>query len=455
VWAKHDEQLVAMVRAAARPIAGGIEQDDALLDLVGDARLVLLGEASHGTHEFYAQRAALTQRLVVERGFTAVAAEADWPDAYRVNCFVRGRGDDTSPEAALGNFTRFPRWMWRNTVVRDFVSWLKAHNAQLPNGSPQTGFYGLDLYSLHRSLDAVLGYLARVDPAAAQRARERYGCFAHYGDDPQIYGHLVGSGMAEGCEEGVVAQLRDLQHHATELAGRDGQLAADDYFFAEQNARLAKNAEAYYRIMFRGHIESWNVRDQHMAETIDALLAHLDRQGGRARAVVWAHNSHLGDARATERERWEQLNLGQLVRERYGRDAVLIGWSTYSGSVTAADDWDEPPQRFAVRPGLVGSYEALFHAVSTHQATMPAFWLDLRAGSPAVDALQTARLQRAIGVVYRPATERRSHYFHARLPGQFDALIHIDETRALEPLDCSADWQPNDLLKTFASGKSK
>ncbi len=444
--------LADLVRGAARPLTGAADGYDPLLELIGDARFVLLGEASHGTHEFYRERAAITKRLIEERGFTAVAVEADWPDAYRVNRFVRGAGGDRSADEALGGFRRFPTWMWRNTDVLDFVAWLRARNDALPAGAPKAGFYGIDLYSLGASVEAVIGYLDKVDPEAAKRARRRYGCFEHFREDSHAYGYATNSGTAEPCEDEVVEQLVELQRRAAELAGRDGRVAEDEHFHAEQNARLVKNAEEYYRAMFRGRVSSWNLRDRHMAETLDALVAHLDREGGRAKVVLWAHNSHLGDARATEMGEGGEWNVGQLVRERYDADAVLVGFSTYTGTVTAADDWDEPPKRKRVRPALPGSYEALFHEVG-HEVGLPDFLLPLRGGDDkVVEGLRAPRLERAIGVIYRPETERFSHYFHARLSEQFDALLHFDETRAVEPLEPDAGWASGEPPETFPSG---
>jgi erythromycin esterase-like protein/predicted phosphoribosyltransferase len=442
---------VEVVRAAAAPLTGGKDDYDGLLDLVGDARFVLIGEASHGTHEFYRERARITRRLIDERGFNAVAVEADWPDAYRINRYVRGTGDDRDALASLGDFERFPRWMWRNADVLDFVAWLKEHNEALPADAPKVGFYGLDLYSLHTSIRAVLGYLDKVDPDGAARARARYACFDHFGDDPQVYGYAVTQGLYEPCENEVVGQLVDMQRRAAELAQRDGRVGEDEFFFAEQNARLARNAEAYYRAMFYGRIPSWNLRDRHMAETLEALAKHLQRRDGRAKVVVWAHNSHLGDARATAMVTEGELNLGQLARERYGRESVLLGFTTHAGTVTAATNWDEPAQQRRVRPALPGSYEALFHEVSA--AGPRDFILYLRDGGAAADALRQDRLERAIGVIYRPETERFSHYFPARLPDQFDAVLHFDETEALTPLDRHPGWEtPEELPETFPFG---
>jgi erythromycin esterase-like protein len=403
-------------------------------------RHVLIGEASHGTHEFYRERAEITKRLIAEGGCTAVAVEADWPDAYRVNRFVRGSGEDRTPEEALRGFRRFPVWMWRNTVVAEFVQWLRAFNDSLPNGAPKVGFYGLDLYSLHASMEAVVSYLERVDPQAAARARDRYACFDQFGRDPQVYAYEAGMAGAETCEEQAVQQLIELRSRAAEPGQADGQADADEHFFAEQNARLVVNAERYYRAMFRGGVESWNLRDRHMAETLEQLSAHLERTSGRAKVALWEHNSHLGDNRATELGQSGQLNVGQLVRERYGQAALLVGFTTYTGTVTAASQWGGPAERKNVRPALPGSWEELFHDQDARS-----FLLD-------TSRLHGRRLERAIGVIYQPQTERVSHYFQARVADQFDAVIHIDETSALEPLERTSEWEAGELPETFPTG---
>jgi erythromycin esterase-like protein len=437
------DSIVDMLRHEAlwfEPTADGLHP---LIDAIGDARVVLLGEATHGTHEFYRTRAEITKRLIANHGFTILAVEADWPDAYRVNRWVRGASEEAGPEAALADFTRFPRWMWRNTDIVALARWMREHNATRPVDD-RAGFYGLDLYSLHRSIDAVLGYLKKVDPEAAKRARYRYGCFEMFGEDAQAYGYASSFGLSKTCEDEVTAELVDIRRQALEYASRDGRIAADEYFFAEQNARLVANAETYYRAMFGGRAESWNVRDRHMMETLEALLANVGL-AKTSRAVVWAHNSHLGDARATEMSDRGELNLGQLVRERFGQDAWLVGFTTHTGTVTAANDWDDPAERKRVRPSLAGSYERLFHEVGLER-----FLLLLRE-APARDALTEPRLERAIGVIYRPQTERLSHYFRAELPRQFDAVIHFDETSALEPLE---RWSRDelDLPETYPTG---
>ncbi len=440
---------VRALRSLALPLS---EEDDhgALLELIGDASFVLLGEASHGTHEFYAERARITRQLITENGFNAVAIEGDWPDAYRVNRFVRGLGGDAFAIDALAGFKRFPTWMWRNTVVVDFVDWLRAHNDERPKAQ-QAGFYGLDLYSLNASMDAVLRYLEKADPAAAQQARVRYACFDHFGGDSQTYGLLTGLGDAKGCEEEVLAMLVDLRRRAATSL----DVEAEDAFDAEQNARLVKNAEVYYRSMYLSDVSSWNLRDTHMAETLGALARNLGRAGTPPKIVVWAHNSHLGDARATEMgSRRGELNLGQLVRERHGSDAVLVGFSTHRGSVTAASDWGAPAERKQVLPSLAHSHENLMHAAGIERFLLPL--LPLRSGHPGdreVQALlREPRLERAIGVIYRPETERQSHYFFAQLPEQFDALIHIDVTRAVEPLERGIGWNDAEVPETYPAG---
>jgi erythromycin esterase-like protein/predicted phosphoribosyltransferase len=434
--------LAQALARQATPLTDEQTDYDRLLDAIGDARLVLIGEASHGTDEFYRRRAEITRRLIAERGFDAVAAEADWPDAFRVNRYVRDTGDDTSPVEALDDFRRFPQWMWRNTVVRDFIGWLRGHNDAIADPKGRAGFYGLDLYSLNASIGAVIGYLDTVDPEAAARARHRYACFDHFADDVQAYGYAASLGVAEDCEEQVVNQLLELQRRAADLAMRDGQLAEDAFFSAEQNARLVINAETYYRSMFRGRVSSWNLRDSHMADTLDRLLDHLTRRNGApAKVVVWAHNSHLGDARATQMGAAGEHNLGQLARQRHGGDTFLVGQTTHHGSVTAASDWDARAERMRVRPGLPGSFEALFHDVG-----VGAFLLPLRDADP---RLNERRLERAIGVIYRPETERISHYFEARLLDQFDAILHIDETAALVPLEPTEEWDLGEAPETW------
>jgi erythromycin esterase-like protein len=435
-----------VIAELARPLQGTRDDYDPILELAGSARVVLLGEASHGTHEFYHERARITKRLIQELDFNAVAVEGDWPDAYRVNRYIRGQDGDGNADEALSGFKRFPAWMWRNTEVLDFVRWLRAHNDVRRGREPETGFYGLDLYSLHASMESVLEYLDRVDPPAAARARSRYACFEQFGSDPQSYGHAATLDLSRSCEDDVVRQLLDLQQQRAMLGQRDGLLAVDEHFQAEQNARVVKGAEQYYRTMFRGQVASWNLRDTHMADTLDALLEHLGGQAEPAKIVVWAHNSHVGDARATEMGEAGELNLGQLARQRYGEETVNVGFSTYSGTVTAATEWGAPAARRRVVPGLAGSYEELLH-----EAGLPRMLIDM-GQEEAAEVLHPERLQRAIGVIYRPETERRSHYFFAHLADQFDAVVHWDETRALEALEPVAPLEPSEPPETWPSG---
>jgi erythromycin esterase-like protein len=431
--AASDHQTLETIRASAHLLSGSPDDFGPLLASIGNARLVLLGEASHGTHEFYRIRAEITKRLIREKGFRAVAIEGDWPDAYRINRYVRGRAGLDEASDALDGFLRFPQWMWRNADVLDFLGWLRGWNDARPDDDAKVGFYGLDLYSLRASMAAVLSYLRQVDPEAAQRAARRYACFDQFGEDPQTYGYATASGMSASCETEVLRQLMELLAHGREYAARDGRLEPDALFFAAQNAKVVASAERYYREMFRGRASSWNLRDMHMAETLDALGTFLEDRRPGAKIVVWAHNSHVGDARATEMSRRGELNLGQLVRERAGERAVLVGFTTFSGTVTAASDWDAPAERKRVRPALAGSYEALFH-----RAELGNFYLAL--GGPVSSALAAPRLERAIGVVYRPETERQSHYLEAQLPRQFDGLFHYDRTRAVEPLERTPIW---------------
>jgi len=437
--------VVEIIRGHAQRLAGDARDYDALLKAIGDARLVLIGEASHGTHEFYRERAFITERLISEKGFAAVAVEADWPDAYRVNRYVRGASDDADAVAALLDFERFPTWMWRNTDVVDFVGWLRAHNDTQP-AERRVGFYGIDLYSLRTSMEAVLTYLRKIDPEAATRARQRYACFDQFGEEPQSYGYAAQLGLTPTCEREAIAQLVEMQRQRAAYASRDGRVARDDFFYAEQNARLVANAEQHYRSMFRGRDESWNLRDRHMTDTIGELARFLSANGS-ARIVVWAHNSHLGDARATDMGRRGELNVGQLVRERFGTDAVLIGQTTHTGTVTAASDWDQPAERKTVRPSMPGSYERLFH-----ESGLDRFLLPLRYDIALAGALTDQRLERAIGVIYLPRTERISHYFAADIASQFDFVIHFDETTAVEPLERTVGWEAGEAAETFPTG---
>jgi erythromycin esterase-like protein/predicted phosphoribosyltransferase len=435
-------RAAADVRAQARPGRRGIPTRDLLFDLVGDARFVLLGGSSHGTHEFSLARAVMTRHLIEKRGFCAVAVDADWPDAYRVNRYVRGHGTDVTPEQALRAFERFPSWVWRNDVVLDFVGWLRDRNDRAGRDQrAKAGCYGLDLFGLSRSTREVAQYLERIDPAAAARARSRYAGLDHAGDGVPAYGVAAAFGAGERSEREIIDQLVDRQRHALERSRRDGLQTDAGLFNAETAALLMKASAEYYRSMFASPLLSSNLRGGHMADTLDALANHLTRQRGEpAKIVVWAHNSHVGDARATELGSRGELSLGQLVRARHPDHCRLIGFTTHTGTVTAADDWGGPAQRKWVRPPLPDSVEGLLSDASDAEIL-----LSFNRPSPAGEVLRSARLERAIGVVYRPQTERPSHYFRARLADQFDAIIHIDQTRALEPLERSADWERGEL----------
>ena len=438
----REKQLRDALRAHSREIGEHAADDEALLALLSSRRFALLGEASHGTHEFYEQRAELTKRLIVDHGLDAVAVEADWPDARRVDRYVRGSPEDGSAEEALRGFRRFPHWMWRNAVVRDFVGWLRQwKDAQPPER--RVGFYGLDLYSLSVSIEAVLAYLDDVDPEAAKRARARYACFDHFHEDAQAYGYSVAFDLAPDCEQAVVQQLVELRERSIEAVEREGY-ESDALFDAEQNARVVRNAEEYYRAMFGRRVSSWNLRDRHMVDTLQAIDAHLAQRLGREpRIALWAHNSHLGDASATEMGAEGQWNVGQLMRERYGAHrCTLVGFTTFQGSVTAASDWGAAEQRKSVRPGLAGSFEALFHEAGPERFALHPN--DPRFAKAFVEPM----LERAIGVIYLPESERRSHYFHARC----DAVLHFDVTPALEPLDPGAHWRIEEVPETWPSG---
>jgi erythromycin esterase-like protein len=440
-----DRNAIELIAGNAVELRGPADVADEILDLCGDARFVLIGEASHGTHEFYRCRAEITKRLIAEKGFTAVAVEADFPDAYRVNRYVRGLGSDETAEDSLGDFERYPLWMWRNADVLDFVTWLRSHNDTL-DASRRVGFYGIDLYSLHSSMEAVLKFLDKADPEAAKRARYRYSCFEGYGEDAQIYGYAASFDLSKSCEDKAVEQLQDLRKKAFDYINRDGFVAKDEYFFAEQNARVVRDAEEYYREMFRGRISSWNLRDGHMTETLVALDRHLESLDLPSKIVVWAHNSHLGEARATDMGKQGEWNVGQLVREKFGGQTVNLGFSTYTGTVTATSNWDEPAQTKTVREGMKNSVEKLFH-----ESEIGNFFLNLRDESIR-DAFPNRLLERAIGVIYRPESERNSHYFYADVPNQFDGIIHFDTTRAVEPLDRRESGKHEDVPETFPEG---
>jgi protein-L-isoaspartate(D-aspartate) O-methyltransferase len=418
--------VVRVVREAAERFTDLEEADlGGLLERIGDARVVLVGEASHGTAEFYRMRARLTRELIRQKGFNLIALEADWPDAAKVDRFVRHLAFQPNGGPA---FTRFPTWMWRNREVDEFVGWLRAWNQEIVDREDRVSVHGLDLYSLFASIEAVLRYLDDVDPDAARVARHRYGCLTPWEREPARYGEAALTGRYRLCEPQVVAMLSDLLRRRLDYAEQDGERFID----AVQNARLVANAERYYRVMYYGSVESWNLRDSHMFDTLKMLLA---TRGHRARAVVWEHNSHVGDAAATEMGARGEHNVGHLCRRAYGARARLIGFGTDHGAVAAASEWDGPMEIKAVRPAHPASYERLFH-----ETGIPGFLLSLRepARAEVRGELESPRLERAIGVIYRPETELQSHYFQACLPRQFDEYIWLDETGPVTPLEVAA-----------------
>jgi len=416
-----DAELARLMAARCEPFLS-IEDIDLqpLLQRIGNARVVLLGEATHGTSEFYRLRERISRELIERRGFSFIAIEGDWPDAARVDHYVRHMEYRPSEWTA---FARFPVWMWRNQEVRAFVDWLRAHNAGRDPGG-RVAFHGLDLYSLFSSIHAVLGYLDKVDPDTARIARLRYGCLTPWQSDPATYGHAALSGTYRSCEDAVVSVLTDLRTKQQAYAEHDGERFLD----ALQNAQLVTNAERYYRIMYHGSRASWNLRDQHMFDTLASLLKF---HGADSKGIVWAHNSHVGDAAATEMSSRGEFNIGQLCREQFGPSAYSVGFGTHGGTVAAASDWDGPMQCKPVNPSLAGSYERL-----CHETRVPQFLLPLRmpAGDRLHSGLMKARLERAIGVIYRPDTELQSHYFKAVLPRQFDEYVWFDQTHAVTPL---------------------
>ena len=409
--------LSHLIAEAAEPF-GDLDEMTGLAERFAHKRVVLLGEATHGTAEFYNARAAITAKLVKDHGFNIVAVEADWPDAAIYDAYVR---DLPRPKVPKSAFTRFPTWMWRNSEVGSFLRRLKDINdARVPDR--RCGFYGLDVYSLSASIEAVLFYLDKVDPEAARVARERYGCLAPWRAEPVRYGRMSLSRGYALCEKPVTDALLDLLHKRLDYLVRDGEA----FFDAEQNARIVAAAEQYYRVMYYGDAESWNLRDQHMFDTLERLMAH---RGPDAKAVVWAHNSHIGDAEFTEMGQVRgEHNIGQLARTRFGEDTALIGFGTDRGTVAAASDWNGPMEIKRVRPARDDSYEG-----RSRDANIPAFLLETGPGQKEHIRAELAEplLERAIGVIYRPETELLSHYFQAELSRQFDAWIWFEETRAV------------------------
>lgn len=435
--ARAPQTLPERIMRACEPI-GDIDEVhlDDLLDRIGDARVVCIGEATHGTSEFYRMRARITQELIREKGFTIVSAEADWPDAAKIDAYVRDRDIPTMSEPA---FARFPSWMWANEEVLHFITWLREYNQNEAAVGRTAGFFGLDLYSLFNSIGVVLDYLEDVDPETARLAKYRYGCLTPYNRDPAAYGRATLSDRYRTCEKEVLAMLDDLLDKRIDLIQADGER----FFDAIQNARLVRNAEKYYREMYYGSARSWNLRDTHMFETLKVLL---ESEGPEAKAVVWAHNSHLGDASATDMSARGQINVGSLCRQEFADDTYLIGFGTHEGTVAAASDWNGPMEVKTVLPSLEDSYERLCHEAGSKAFLLP---LTVPSDPELIRGLAEERLERAIGVIYRPETERQSHYFHARLPEQFDEYIWFDRSQAVSPL---GEEIPTDVPETYPFG---
>ncbi|SDP11920.1 protein-L-isoaspartate(D-aspartate) O-methyltransferase [Filomicrobium insigne] len=424
--ADPDDSAISTVREFSEPFDSMEDADlDALIARIGDARVVLLGEATHGTSEFYRMRERLSQELILKKGFRFIAIEGDWPDAARVDHYVR---HFEYPASEWTAFARFPTWMWRNREVQSFVDWLRDYN-EAKQPEQRVAFHGLDLYSLYTSIRSVLAYLDDVDPEAAETARERYGCLTPWQSDPATYGRAALTGRFRSCEDPVARMLSSLLERRHAYALRDG----DRYFDAVQNAKLVANAERYYRIMYYGSRASWNLRDRHMFETLTSLLEFY---GANSKTIVWAHNSHVGDALATEMALRGEHNLGQLCRAEFGRGVYTIGFGTDHGQVAAASNWDGPMEVKTVRPAVSNSYERLFHKAS-QAGNSSRFLLNVAQNgkSDLYNVLGTPRLERAIGVIYSPETELASHYFQAVLPKQFDDYFWFDETSAITPLD--------------------
>jgi erythromycin esterase len=429
-------QLLVTVRSLSRPLRSPADLDP-LLDHIAGARYVLLGEASHGTHEYYTWRAALSRRLIEEKGFSFIAVEGDWPDCYRVNRYVKGYSDSgASAREVLHNFQRWPTWMWANEEVVELAEWLRAHNDR-PEGQ-KAGFYGLDVYSLWDSLYQVLGYLGKHAPSALSAARHAFQCFEPYGEDVHEYARAT-RWVDESCEDEVIALLAQLR--SARAYPQDGREA---HFNAEQNALVVRNAEHYYRTMVRGGPESWNIRDRHMVETLERLMKH---HGAGAKAIVWEHNTHIGDARFTDMAADGMVNVGQLVREGHAAEGVvLVGFGSYQGSVIAGEEWEAPMEQLPVAPGRSGSWEEILHRAGAEDRLL--LLDEVRANE---DFLEE-RGHRAIGVVYQPDYERHGNYVPSVLPRRYDAFLFLNETQALRPLHEVKAGAEREVPETFPTG---
>ena len=436
---------VAVLRDFAHVHAGSAEDYEPLMELIGDARVVLLGQASYGTHEFYAARARITRRLIEQKGFRAVAVAADWADASHVNRYVQGDGDDGDARAALDGFRHFATSTARNAAVVDFLEWLRAYNQSL-QGDPPIGFHGLDLYNLHNSNGTVAAYLDQIDPVAARQMRSRYAyaCFGDFSDETRAYGDEFGLTLGRSCEDEMIMELVESWQRSADTILSERRIAEHEAFFTEHEELLAHNAEWYYRAMFGGKASSWNLRNRHLDEMLAALVDHLEGSGAGGKVVLWAHNAHVGDSRANEMQHRGELSVGQLARERYGEAAVLIGLTTYQGTVRAAPEWGSPFEQRTVLPSLPDSYESLFHEIGH-----PRFVLPIRGCDKVNEALRGPRRQRSIGVIYRPEAEPFNNYFRTRLNDQFDAVVHFDQTTAVHPLYGDPEYEEEEIPTTI------
>lgn len=442
------KKTIDQLHSYVHPINNLSTDYDALLNHIGNASIVLLGEATHGTHEFYEARAQITKRLIEQKGFSVIAIEGDWPDTYRINRYINHQGDSKNSIDALADFKRFPAWMWRNQEVVSLIDWLYLHNKS-KTINERIDIYGLDVYSLHRSIEVIIEQLQKIDPAAAQAARERYQCFDTYAN-PQEYGYMASLFPNASCRDQTIAQLIDLKKKSVDFFKYKNLNPEQEKFYLEQNAAVIKNAEEYYCSLFgRDQAASWNIRDQHMMATIHSIRAFKkETTNHEPKIIVWAHNSHIGDARATQMTSLGEINVGQLVKESFGPDAICVGFTTYSGTVSAASAWGAQVERKFVRPALDESIESFFH-----ESAVKAFTIIPSEHPEIYDLLSEAYLQRAIGVIYLPASERQSHYFYTQLNHQFDAIIHFDHTNAVVPLDKNTKWeQGEDVPETFPFG---
>ncbi len=423
----QQSSLINTIRNTVYPLNNDPQSYYPLLDRIADAHFVLLGEATHGTSQFYTARAQITSLLIKEKGFNVIAVEADFPEVQPINQFLKSNQIQKSAAESLDGFRRFPVWMWKNKEMLSFIEQLKNFNLQMPV-EKRVAFYGLDLYSLYSSIEAVISYLDKVDPDAAAMARKRYACFYRYGNDDDSYGQAMNY-VKENCQKQVVEQLLELQKKRNEYLQQNNLQGNEELFYAEQNARVAKDAEQYYREMFSRRVKTWNLRDLHMADMVEELSNHITKISGTAKIVVWAHNSHVGNALATEFSESEELSLGQLVLFRHWGDSYLVGFTTYNGTVAAASQWGAKVEKKILSPALDGSYEELFHNTDIKK-----FMLDFNDLPSDLDEFKHNHLERSVGVVYTPESERVSHYFNARIADQFHAVIHIDHTSAIEPL---------------------